>query len=454
MSVEELASAKTQEVRTRQLVLDAVDRLTPRLVQSVSDAIRIPSVNPKYPGQVYNEVVGAEGDVSALMAELFREAGAETELVAVEKGRDNACGRIKGHGGGRSLLLNGHVDVVPSNREALWRTPPFSGQITEEAVLGRGATDMKGGTVALGYAALALAEAGVRLQGDLVLQAVVGEETGDHECGTTAAFDAGYGADAAIVCEASNLGDGNPKLVPAVSGLLWFSISLVGKTAHSGMRGLTIHPTLDGEALGVNTVDKFWIVYHALRQLEDSWALRDRHPLFTPGYFSILPGVVRANPVGVEVPFFLADQLIVEYCIYHHPDRSNEEVIEEVERTVRQACQNDAWLSEHPPVFDWKLKWGPYSTPANHDLIPAVVDAHSDVVGGFNQDAAPQRQGFYGVCDLTWLNRRGMDGVVYGPGSGRTAHAEDEYVLIDQLVTSVKTYALTAMNYCGVARDV
>ncbi|WP_091467772.1 ArgE/DapE family deacylase [Paenarthrobacter nitroguajacolicus] len=448
MSVD--AMARTEQ-NQRRAVLDAVDRLAPRIVQSVSDAVKIPSINPKYPGQDYGKLVGAEGEVSALMNDLHREAGASTELVTVEKGRDNACGRITGTGGGRSLLLNGHVDVVPPNREGLWDHAPFSGLITDDAVHGRGATDNKAGTVAAAYAAIALATAGIRLQGDLVLQAVVGEEVGDHLSGTTAALQAGYGADAAIVCEPSNFSDAPPNLVPSTPGLLWFSLSLVGKAAHSGLRGLTIHPTLEGEALGVNTIDKFWIIYHALRQLEDTWARRDRHPLFQPGYFNLLPGVIRGNPEGVLVPFFLADTLTVEYCVYHHPERSNHEVIDEIEKTVRQACANDPWLSAHRPEIDWKLLWPPYTAPASHELIPAVMKAHSDSVGGFGLATPPKQEGFLGVCDLTWMDAQGIDGLVYGPGVGRTAHAENEYVPIHQIITAVKTYALSAMDYCGVS---
>jgi acetylornithine deacetylase len=435
----------------RARVVDAVDRLAEPLVASVSAAVRIPSVNPKYPGQDHDRLVGAEAEVAALLQDLHRAAGAETELVTVEKGRDNACARVRGAGGGRSLVLNGHVDVVPPNRAALWSHPPFSGLVTDTAVHGRGSTDDKGGVVAAAYAAMALRQAGVRLAGDLVLHAVVGEEVGDHQAGTTAVLEAGYTADAAIVCEPSNFTDDPPNLVPVTPGLLWFSLSLQGKAAHSGLRGLTVHPTLEGEALGVNTIDKFWIVYQALRQLEDVWARRDRHPLFSPGYFNLLPGVLRANPEGVEVPFFLADTLTVEYCVYHHPDRTNDDVREEIERTVRQACANDPWLAAHAPVFEWRLLWPPYTTPERHDLLPALEQAHSEALHGAGPLRPPVREGFLGVCDLTWLQQHGVDGVVYGPGVGRTAHAEDEYVPIHQLVTAAKTYALTAMAYCGVA---
>lgn len=435
----------------KKAVLDAVDALTPRLVQSVSDAVRIPSVNPKYPGQDYDRLVGAESDVSALVADLHREAGAETEMVTAERRRDNACGRIRGTGGGRTLVLNGHVDVVPALQPDLWTGPTFSGQITDDAVLGRGATDMKGGTVAAAYAALALAKADVRLRGDLILQAVVGEEVGDHEAGTSAVLDAGYGGDAVLVCEPTNATDGPPHLSTSAPGLLWFSLTLKGRTAHVGWRGRTIHPTLDGAALGVNTIDKYWVIYQALRDLENMWAERDRHPLFAPGHFCIMPGVLNANPKGIDVPFFLADTLTVDYCVLHHPDRSNGEVRAEIEETVRQACRRDVWLRENEPEFDWKLDWPAYTTPSGHGLEASVSSAHAEILGGVEVGAGPTKSGMFGVCDITWTAAQGIDGVIYGPGVGKTAHAEDEYVPIHQLVTAVKTYALTALDYCGVA---
>lgn len=434
----------------RQRVTEAVDRLAPRLVESLSAAVRIPSINPKYPGQDYDTHVGREGEVSALVGELYREAGAAVQLVAVEPGRDNACGRITGAGGGRSLLLNGHVDVVPANA-AKWGEDPFSGRISDTAVHGRGATDNKGGVIAAAFAALALAEAGVRLRGDLVLQAVVGEEVGDHECGTTAAVRAGYGADAAIVVEPSNFGEGDPNLGTSTPGGLVFKVEIEGKTAHSSLAGLTIHPTLRGESLGVNTIDKYWIVYSALRGLESRWALTDRHADYVPGYFSILPGVLEAHPVGFRVPFAHPDELTVEYCVSHHPDRTNEEVVAEVEAVIAAACATDAWLTAHPPVITWSLLWPPYRSPAELDLIPALVEAHSEAIGAADGSRPPVREGFFGLCDATWLEEEGIPGVIYGPGVAVTAHAEEEYVPIHQLITAAKTYALTAMGYCGVA---
>ena len=109
--------------------------------------VRIESVNPKYPGQVYDEVVGGEGEVGKFVGEIYRAIGCEVDLFAVEPGRENAVGVLKGAGGGRSLIYNGHVDVVPPGDPANWKSgSPFSGKIDGDRVWGRGSTDMKRGS--------------------------------------------------------------------------------------------------------------------------------------------------------------------------------------------------------------------------------------------------------------------------------------------------------------------
>src|SRR5579871_3695192 len=137
-----------------QQVLAAIDRLQDELLETLSAAVRIPSINPKYPGEVYDEVVGREGEVSRLMAGVYERLGCTVDLFAVDPGRENAVGVLKGSGGGRSLIFNGHVDVVPPGDPAAWRSgDPFSGRIDTDRIWGRGTTDMKGGIVAQAFAA-------------------------------------------------------------------------------------------------------------------------------------------------------------------------------------------------------------------------------------------------------------------------------------------------------------
>src|SRR5262249_55566120 len=146
---------------------DAVDRSVEALVQATARAVRIPSITPNYPGERPADHLGRETEVSALVGELLAEAGLEIDRFAVTEGRENCVGVLRGRGGGRSLILNGHVDVVPPQPAEDWTgADPFSGRVADGRVWGRGACDMKGGLMAAVFAVRALRDAGVPLRGD------------------------------------------------------------------------------------------------------------------------------------------------------------------------------------------------------------------------------------------------------------------------------------------------
>jgi acetylornithine deacetylase len=432
-------------------VLARVDSLAAELIDALSKAVQIESVNPKYPGQVYDDVVGGEGEVSKFIAEIYRGLGAEVDLFAIEPGRENAVGVVKGKGGGRSLIYNGHVDVVPPGDPASWKSgSPFSGKIEGDRVWGRGATDMKSGILAQAFAARALREGGVSLQGDLVLEAVVGEEVMDHECGVTATVKRGYTADAAVVSEPS-APPAPLAVVPASPGLFWFSVTVPGKATHASMRAHTFRAGGLGAEVGVNAIDKGVAIFQAIRALEDEWGQTKRHPLFPPGHFTLHPGVVTGGPKGVLVPFFISDYMTIEYCCWYHPDEDPENVKQEITEHVMRAAQLDPWLRDNPPVLEWKLNWPAFSVPVDHPICTALGDAHELAAEGTRFAGRPPVHGFAAVEDATFLNLGGVPAISYGPGDIRVAHADDEYCLIDELVTSCKTYALLAIEWCGVA---
>jgi acetylornithine deacetylase len=434
----------------RNEVLSRVDAMRDELVDAIVKAVRIESVNPKYPGQVYEDVVGGEGEVSKFMAEIYRSAGADVDLFAIEPGRENAVGTIKGTGGGRSLIYNGHVDVVPVGDPGAWTSgSPFSGKLDGDRIWGRGATDMKSGILAQAFAARALHDAGVRLRGDLVLESVVGEESMDHECGVTATVKRGYRADAAVVSEPS--APPHPlAVVPVTPGLLWFSVTVAGKATHSSMRGQTIRAGGQGSDVGVNAIDKGFIIFQALRVLEEEWGLTKQHPLFPPGHFTIHPGVVTGGPNGVLVPFFISEFMTTEYCVWYSPTDDPEDVKREIETTVKRAAQLDAWLREHPPVVEWKLHW-PANTPDADEITEALVQAHESVASGTRFAGRPPLAGFAAVEDATFLTLGGTPAISYGPGDIRVAHAADEFVLIDEVMCATRTFAALAMDWCGVS---
>ncbi len=443
------AGLRESELRKNE-VLARVDDLRDELLDAIVKAVRIESVNPKYPGQVYDDVVGGEGQVSRFMGEMYRSAGAEVDLFAVEPGRENAVGTIKGAGGGRSLIYNGHVDVVPVGDLDAWTSgSPFSGKLDGDRIWGRGSTDMKSGILAQAFAARALCDAGVRLRGDLILESVVGEESMDHECGVTATVKRGYRADAAVVSEPS--APPHPlAVVPVSPGLLWFSVTVSGKATHSSMRGQTFRAGGQGSEVGVNAIDKGFIVFQALRALEDEWGLTKQHPLFPPGHFTIHPGVVTGGPRGVLVPFFIAEFMTTEYCVWYSPSDDPDDVKREIEATLERAAQGDAWLREHAPAVEWKLHW-PANTPDADEITEAVVQAHESAAGATRFAGRPPLAGFAAVEDATFLTLGGTPAISYGPGDIRVAHAADEFVLVDEVMCATRTFAALAMDWCGVS---
>ena len=133
------------------------------------------------------------------------------------RNRPNVVGVYKGRGGGRSLLFNGHVDVIPSGPEDTWIHPPFGAKVEGTRVYGRGASDMKSGLAAMTMALDAVLHLGVRLKGDVILEYTMDEEATGN--GTLACVTRGYKADAGICCETSSL-----HVQPACIGRIWFEV--------------------------------------------------------------------------------------------------------------------------------------------------------------------------------------------------------------------------------------
>jgi len=425
-------------------IIAAVEELQSELIDAVSEAIRIPSINPRYPGQSYDDVVGGEGEVARYMASIYRQIGCETDLFAIEPGRENCVGVLRGRTGGRSLIYNGHIDVVPPGPAEQWTSgDPWSGHVAEGKIWGRGSCDMKAGVVAQAFAARALRSAGVELRGDLILEAVAGEEMMEHELGTTACIERGYRADAAVVSEAS--APPTPLAVaPVTPGVMSFTISVEGKATHTSMRGETIRAGGYGAAVGVNAIDKAFIVYGALRHLEDEWSLTKRHPLFRPGHFTIQVGVFVGAPRTGQVPFFVPDLATMECIVWYPPDDDPDSVRGEIERQVSASAELDSWLRAHPPVVEWRHHWPASILDPSHPIVGATCRAHERASG----DRATVN-GFPAVEDATFLNQAGIPAISYGPGDLRVAHANDEHVEIGELLVATKTYALLAADWCG-----
>ena len=182
------------------------------------------------------------------------------------------------------------------------------------------------------------------------------------------------------------------------------------------MRAETFRAGGMGAEVAVSAIDKGVYLLNAIRKLEDEWGLTKKHPLFKPGHFTMLPGVITGAPHGVAVPFFIPDYCTIEYCIWYHPDDDPESVKKEFENHIDHACKQDEWLREHPAKLDWKVNWPAYSVDPDHPICQTVSQAHQEAAEGTRFAGVPEVAGFYAVCDAAFLNPQGVPAIVYGPG--------------------------------------
>ena len=348
---------------------------------------------------------------------------------SIEEERERGLGVVGVMGedaGGRSLILNGHVDVVPAGDEDLWHFLPWQGTIADGKVYGRGAADMKGGLCCALFAAKAVQDAGVRLKGRLILESVIGEEDGG--VGTLAAVLRGYTSDGAIVAEPTELA-----VAPAQAGAFNFRVTIPGKAAHGCVR-----------EEGVSPIEKFIPLHEALMTLERERNERHQDPLYAryklPNALCI--GNVKAGTWASSV----AESLVFEGRYGIAVDEDQEGARRDFEAAVAEAAQADPWLRDHAPVVEW---WGgqfyPASTPVEHPLVQTISGALGSVTG-----ADPNLEGMTYGADMGLLVNVGhTPTVLFGPGDVRVSHRPDEYVAVGELETAVRTLALTALRCCG-----
>jgi acetylornithine deacetylase/succinyl-diaminopimelate desuccinylase family protein len=427
-------------------VLTQIDAMEGEILETLAELVRIPSITPKYPGLNYAEYVGGESRCNEALSRTFHAAGCAVDLWAEEPGRDNLAGTLRGAGGGRSLILNGHIDTVPPGDPATWRWgDPWSGRIEDGKLYGLGSVDMKAGLVAMAKAAEAITRAGVTLRGDLILESVVGEETMDHERGVTSTVRRGYRADAAIVTEPTGFSC-PPVISPCSPGSFWLRVTVPGKATHVMVRGNLIWPGGQGEKYGVNAVDKGFLVYEAMQRLEANWGMRKNHPLFPPGHFTLGVNLLSGYPPGPPVPFIVPHECVLDYIVIYPPTDDPDDVKAEITEYLDGVFDQDPWLRVHRPTLEWPHQWPAYDTPVEHPVVSTLSSAHERVLG-----RSAVIQGFPAVDDATYLERGGIPAISYGPGDVMMAHSVDEYVNCADVIDACKVLATTALEWCGVA---
>jgi acetylornithine deacetylase len=348
------------------------------------------------------------------------------------RGRPQLVARRAGTGGGRSLLLNGHIDVVTAEPRERWTTEPFAAAVRDGRLYGRGACDMKGGVAAMVVAAEVLAALDVAMRGDLLVNTVTDEES--TAAGSLAAVAHGVRADGAIIPEPTGL-----TAWLGTRGSLMPEILVEGRAGHAGFPHE--HWTAGGP---VNALEKLQVVLAALQALRDDW--RDRpdaqHAYLRTG--TIVPTSVEAGQWIVSYPATATLRCHVQYLPGQAAaDGTGGPVMREIEERVRAAAAADPWLAAHPPRFTWHGDVPAAFVPPTDPVAATTLDTTAAL--GLEPTIASRTTWFDGAT----FTRAGTPAIAFGPGSIAQAHAVDEHVPLDEVVRAAQVLAVAAMRFCG-----
>jgi acetylornithine deacetylase len=362
------------------------------LTELAAELVRIDSVNPELvPGGA------GEGEIARFVASWLDEAGLETVTEEVAPGRFNVVGVARGEGGGRSLLLNAHMDTVG----VAAMESPFEPRVEDGRLYGRGAYDMKASLAAIMIAGAKAANAGLR--GDVLVTAVCDEEVASIG---TAAVATRYRADAAIVAEPTE-----ERLAVAHKGFAWLELETHGRAAHGSRPDL-----------GEDAIARMGRVLRRLEELEE--ALRRRPPHRLLGAGSIHASTIEG---GIELSTY-PDRCTLRAERRTLPGETEEDIAREA-REMLDDLEGEARVTFFREPFE----------VSEQEEIVRLVSA---TAGG------PEVVGVPFWADSALLAGAGIPTVVYGP-SGEGAHAAVEWVDIESAERCAAVYAAVATKFCG-----
>jgi acetylornithine deacetylase len=376
-----------------------------KLERLLSDLVSINSINPDLvPGSP------GEAEIAHYIADWLQRAGLEVELVEAISGRPNVVGMAHGTGGGKTLLLNGHMDTVGVAGMPDAHTPRIDRETGR--LYGRGAYDMKGGLAAC---MLAIAEAKKQnLRGDMIFTGVVDEE---YASAGTMDLANRFRADGAIVAEFTEL-----QLILAHRGFVWLEIETIGKAAHGSRPDL-----------GVDAIVKMGKVLTEIERLDQTLRSHPTHPLLGSG--SLHASLIQGGQELSSYP---------ERCLLSIERRTlPRETPEEVESEILEIVQN---LQTADPSFEavvWRgIDRAPLETREDSEIVQALQTAS---VNQWNRTSPIAGVPFW--TDAAVLSASGVPSVLFGP-SGSGAHAVEEWVDLESVKTCAEIYLATAIQFC------
>ncbi|WZL73238.1 M20 family metallopeptidase [Clostridiaceae bacterium 35-E11] len=365
------------------------------------------------------KTVNAPGDEKPLAELLAKEMisfDMKVQTIDLAENRANVVGVLKGNGEKKALLFNGHLDTVPPG-DVQWTYGPFSGELVDGKIYGRGSTDMKGGLAAMIIAAKAIKNAGIPLKGDLIIAGTAGEETD-----SIGAFDflnkGGLNDVGAIVIgEPSSCG-----INVAEKGAFWVEITTYGKTAHGAFPGQ-----------GINAISDMHLLLGELLNYEFKYERSDLLGYPTMN-ISTIQGGVKTNVVP--------DKCTITIDMRTVPSINHEDILKDLQEIIDNLKkQNTSFhatirvLNNRPSV----------ETSKDHPFVKMAQDVIREE---FNRIEEPKGVNFY-TDAAVFLPAMNLPAIFYGPGDADMAHQPDEHVRVDSLVEAVQFYAAMIERYLG-----
>ncbi len=412
-------------------VLDHLDEHA--LVESLMELVRIPSMGG----------TDAEIEVQEHAAAMLRDLDTDVDrwdidlaeltedpwFPGVEVTREQAVGVVGTTAGEGmpALVLQGHLDVVPPGDPDNWLgANPFSAEIRDGAMYGRGACDMKAGVAANLAVLRTVHAAGIRLERPLSLHCVIGEEDGG--LGAFATLRRGHIGDAAVITEPTSA-----QIITATAGALTFRIEVTGRSAHGSMR-----------KEGVSAFEAFLPIHAALLEFEAD-RNRDPDPLFVGEVpYALSVGMISAGEWSSNVP----DRLVAEGRFGVQIGEDPRLARARFEDVVTEVAIKDPWLHDNRPVITWPGgQFASGSTDSDHPLVGEMSTAVA-ATGGAHP---PLAAGVYGSDLRLYTGIGGIPTLHYGPGDIADAHAPLEKVDLDQLVQVTRALVVLTLRRCGVA---
>jgi succinyl-diaminopimelate desuccinylase len=393
-----------------------------QVVTWTQELVRIPSVYRPHIGE-------GEEQAAAWVRERFEEMGIETYWEIVAPSRPNVIGLLRGIEGQQTLMFEGHTDVVTEGNADAWtHGGPFSAEIVEGRIYGRGANDMKGGLVAAMCATKAIVDSGVKLRGDILIGALVDEE--GLMLGVKHFVEQGWAKriDAAIICEPEE-----NRLCIAQKGVLWAEVTCTGVMSHGAM-----------PLTGVNPVYPIGSLLTKLRELESAEIERCGVHEFL-GQPSITPTIIRSPVHGEPQNNVMPAQARLTLDCRMIPGQTAEDLGTKIKGLLDQVKAGEDERLQFE--FDMIEARAPTFISRQAELVRVLAAAYRDVTG---KEAV--YGGVPGTTDGTilssWAN---VPIVTCGPGDIHIPHHIDEWLSIDELIEATRLYVVAALRFLEVA---